>query len=101
MGEGKAKTSAGKINQKHVWSPPSRGVGSLKDWELVIGLQDASPAPYLTITLVKAYLQEVSFTNDIMSGYKQKLQDTVKGKKHSLKIQSKQNQIWLEHQTRN
>ena len=81
MGEGKAKTSAGKINQKHLWSPQSRGVGSLKDWELVIGLQDASPAPLPHHHISKGLFTEVSFTNDIMSGYKQKLQDTVKGKK--------------------
>ena len=81
MREGKVKNSAGEINQKHLWSPQSRGVGSLKDWDLIIGLQDAFPAALPHHHISKGLFTEVSFTNDIMSGYKQKPQDTVKGKK--------------------
>lgn len=46
-----------------------------------MGLQDASPAALPHHHISKGLFTEVSFTNDIMSGYKQRLQDTVKGKK--------------------
>ena len=53
----------------------------LTERDLLIGLQDASPAPLPHHHISKGLFTEVSFTNDIMSGHKHKLQDTVKGKK--------------------
>ena len=44
--------------EKHLWSSQFRGIDSLKDWDLIIRLQNASSPLYLSTTLLKAYLSQ-------------------------------------------
>ena len=91
-----------KKNEKHMQSLQS-------EHRLTKGLQIASsptsPPPHLNITLLKSYLQWFLLPSTLCPTIKKKLQNVLKGKKHSLKRQSKhqnqtQQRCW-NYQTRN
>ena len=62
--------SGGK-NWEHVWSPEFRAKDSLKDWNLITGLENTSPFPTLDY-ITKSLFIVVPFIQHIMCGYQEK-----------------------------
>ena len=64
---------------------------------LIIGLENTSPLPHLTTTLLKAHWQQFLLPSPTCVTIKKKLQSIPKGKKRNLKRQRKhQKQTWQE-----
>ena len=49
------------------------GTGSLQDWDLITGLENALPSSHLTTTFLGAYLPAVPLTQYVMSIFQQKI----------------------------
>ena len=75
--------------QKNLWSSQSRGTGSPKGWDLIIGLQNASLPPTTYHHIIKVLFTAIPFTWYIMSFYQEKkITKHAKRQKHNLKFKS-------------